>query len=169
MDNAPKGDSEMLIDAEERTLYWGYRHMNVASRDINDEEEVDLAGLERILYDVLDAVKITAVKPYDTEFADEPDSETENDYNAVDYEAVDIEFNPFEYEAEESDFEFRQRYETGDTSAVIAEEVVPGESDLDDYEDILEEQEPGLPEELDEPAAANPGQSCMQGYEKEAA
>ena len=96
----------MLISAEERVAYWGYRHENISCRDINDDEDVDLVGLERILYGVgfLAVTDMRGVSTYDDEpeafFGDEPGDEC---YSSEEYEAVDSGLDPFEYEAPDTD------------------------------------------------------------------
>ena len=93
------GDGEMLISAEERVAYWGYRNMNFSCRDINDDEEPDILGLERILYGVgfLAVTDLRGISAWDEDTpAEEEEEETE-------YEAVDSELNPFDYEASDED------------------------------------------------------------------
>jgi hypothetical protein len=94
-------DGEMLISAEDRVAYWGYRHMNISCRDINDEEEPDLVGLERILYGVgfLAVTNLQGISAWD----EEPAAAEEEEEVEVDYEAVDSAFNPFDYEVVEDE------------------------------------------------------------------
>lgn len=59
----------MLLNTEERLAYWGHKHMNVSCRDINDEEEPDMIGLERILYGVgfLAITSLAGIRAFDDE------------------------------------------------------------------------------------------------------
>lgn len=91
----PHWDGEMLIGAEERIAYWGYTHLNISCRDINDEEELDPIGLERILYGVgfLAITNMTGINPIEEEdFAEEEEEE-----EIFDYEDIDSQANPFDY------------------------------------------------------------------------
>ena len=92
-------DGGMLINAEERVAYWGNKHLNVSCRDINDEEEPDLVGLERILYGV-GFLAITGLRGISAWDEDAPAEEEEVDET---YEIVDSQFNPFFYETAEED------------------------------------------------------------------
>lgn len=76
----------MLLNPEERMTYWGYSPMNVACRDINDDEEPDLTGLERILYGVgfLAITSLSGITAFDDEVfssvydSAEPENESED-------------------------------------------------------------------------------------------
>jgi len=65
----------MLLNPEERLAYWGYKHMNVACRDINEDDEPDMTGLERILYGVgfLAVTGLTGIRAFDDDSC--PDDE----------------------------------------------------------------------------------------------
>jgi hypothetical protein len=160
----------MIIDAEERMLYWGYTHMNIACRDINDDEEPDMVGLERILYDVgcLAVTKLSGLEAYDDELSDESENDTGNDYESLDYESVEIENNPFEYESNDDDFGAPQKYMTGDIHEIAEpENLLFDEDDIPsiDIEDLEEpDEEPALP-----PAAEPKKSSDYGAKEKEAA
>jgi len=81
-------DGEMILDTEERLAYYGHKHMNISCRDINDDDEPDIEGLERILYGVgfLAITELTAVKAYDeTTFTDSVAGENDTDEEYVSY------------------------------------------------------------------------------------
>ncbi len=160
----------MIIDAEERMLYWGYTHMNIACRDINDAEEPDMVGLERILYDVgcLAITKLSGLEAYDDELSDEVEDDTGNDYEIMDYETVETENNPFEYESNDDNFGFPQSYMTEDIHELAEpENFLFNEDDtlmaeMDDFEEP--DDQPELP-----PAAAPKKNSDYAAPKKEAA
>lgn len=90
----------MLLSAEDRLAYWGYRHLNISCRDINDEEEPDLVGLERILYSVgfLAVTNLQGISAFDEEPVADEEEEAE-----VEYEPADSSLNPFDYEPADED------------------------------------------------------------------
>ena len=92
----------MLLNAEDRIAYWGNKHMNVAVRDVDDDSETDMPGLERVLYSVefLGVTDIVGVRPYE-ELADDLPAEED----AEEYEDVDSQTNPFDYEAADDEIQ----------------------------------------------------------------
>ncbi len=122
----------MLLSAEERVAYWGHRYMNISCRDINDDEEPDLVGLERILYSIgfLAVTELKGISAWDEDTPSEEEEETE-------YEAVDSELNPFDYEAADEDA-ITPTYpvmEEDQFAEVFGEDIASPDEDIPEFED----------------------------------
>ena len=162
----------MFLDIEEWKQYVGYKHLNVVAlgtRDPDDMEDPDLAGLERILYDVgLSGVThFYGINPYcvSSEAAEEAADDSEE--NEWDYETVSPEHNPFEadYDALEDEFEHMTKYMLPEDEGMVFvdfshDDTIEGPEDFD-YEDA-DEQEPAEPIQLNDRRDAEPDASEMK-------
>ncbi|MBN2111577.1 hypothetical protein JW707_00605 [Candidatus Woesearchaeota archaeon] len=146
----------MLLNAEDRAVYWGYMHMNVACRDVNNDDEADITGLERILYDVgfLAITKFVKVKPYEPQedgVSEDNEERKDEEQETLDYEPVDEQLDPFNYSLPEENDILLQGYsiEISETESGSGKAEMPADEEDEPSEESGKDEEPDDEEEDD--------------------